>query len=233
MIKSVRRLGLVCCALVVGVADATTLGGIRAQSLVSQNVAATASAAVVVTCDNYTGTTGALLSSRAVTAAASCANAVWTTHVGTWTIQSNQAASSTTSNATATLNVGSADCTVQAVMTGLATVDASAGVVTSHNGTSTYLGAVLIKNSPDRIELRLYQFGVASIIATATTTIVTSNTLSLTRSASNVSVALNGTTVLTTTLTPTQSTALGTGKRSGLFGNNSSVRYDDFLVTNP
>jgi hypothetical protein len=215
------------------VAHAATLGGLPARSLAAVDATASAPTAMVVSCDNFTGTTGAAIGGRAVSVAAKCANAVWTAHIGSWTVQGNLAASAATANANATLNVGAVNCTVQVVITGLNSAGRLAGVVTSHDGSSTYLAAVLTKGSPDLIELRLYQSGAPTVIASASTTIVATDTLSISRNGASITVVLNGATILNASLNAAQLTALGSGQRSGLFGGNASVRYDNLVFTNP
>ena len=219
--------------LTVVAADAAALGGLSARTLAVVSQATSAGAPTVLGCDNFTGTTGASLSARAATVASNCGNAVWTSHIGAWTIQSNQAASAATADANATVNVGAANSSVQIDLISLNLAGRLAGVVASHNGTSTYLAAVLTKGSPDVIELRLYQAGTPTVIATGNPTIVTTNTLKMTRNGSALTVVLNAATILTATLTAAQVTALGSGQRAGIFGGNSTVRFDNLLVTSP
>lgn len=217
--------------LVVG--HAASLGGVSSVSLVAVNQAATASTSTILGCDDFTGTTGVSMSARAASGAVACANRVWLVHVGTWTIQANAAASSATVSAVATENTGTVDSSVQVVLASLNTGGRIGGVVLSHDGVSTYLAAVMIDGAPDRIELRTVITGVPTVVATVTPTFAATNTLVLARAGSSVTVSLNGTSVLTFTLSAAQLSSLGTGARAGLFGGNSSVRFDDFVVTAP
>ena len=91
----------------------------------------------------------------------------------------------------------------------------------------------MIDGSPDRVELRLVVSGTATVLATVNPTFATTNTLQFARSNSTVTVTLNGGSIINATLTAAQITSLGVGARAGLFGGDSSVRFDDFLVTSP
>ena len=220
-------------ALPVAVAQAASLGTITAKSLVVVGSASTVSAPAVLGCDNFTGTTGATMTARAATVAAACSSRVWSVHVGTWTIQTNRAASSATIDAVATENTATTNSTARVVLANLNTGGRSGGLVISHDGTSSYIAAVMIDATPDRIELRLYSAGVATLLTTINPTFATTNTLELSRNGGVVAVALNGTSVGSYSLSAAQLTSLGAGTRAGLFGGNASVRFDDFAVTTP
>ena len=216
-----------------GAAHASSLGTITAGTMLNTNQVTSVSAPAVVGCDNFTGTTGATIAGRAATAAAACASRVWTAHVGTWTIQTNKAASSATASAVVTQNLTTANTTAEAVITSLNTTGRTAGLVLSHDGASTYLAAVLIAGAPSRAELRIVAAGAPTVLSTVNTTIAATNTLRFARSGSSVTVTLNGTLIITATLAASDLTTLGTGARSGLFGGDANVRFDDFLATTP
>lgn len=209
------------------------MGTITAKSLVVIGSSSTVSTPTVLGCDNFTGTAGTTMAARAATVAAACSNRVWSVHVGTWTIQANQAASTTTVDAVATENVAATDATDRVVLANLNTGGRSGGLVLSHDGTSNYIAAVMIDAAPDRIELRLYNGGVASLLTTFNPTFAATNTLELSRSSAVLTITLNGTSVGSYTLSGAQLTSLGAGARAGLFGGNASVRFDDFAVTTP
>jgi len=219
--------------LIAGIAHATTLGSLTARSLLDIDPAASVTTPSTIGCDNFTGTTGATMAGRAATVAASCASRVWTVHVGTWTIQSNKAASSATASAAATQNTTTVNSTSTVVLSSLNTGGRSGGLVLSHDGASSYLAAVMIDGTPDRVELRLVVGGTSTVLVTVNPTFATTNTLQFARSGTSVTVTLNGTSIISTTLTAAQSTSLGAGARAGLFGGDSTVRFDDFLVTSP
>ena len=216
-----------------GVGYATTLGSLAARSMLGIDIATTVSTPAVIGCDNFTGTTGATMVARAATAAAACSNRVWTSLRGTWTIQSNKAASSATASAVVTEDTLTANSTGQVVLSSLNTTGRSAGLVLSYDGVNSYLAAVLISGSPNRAELRIVLSGTPTVLATATPAITASNTLSLSRSGSTVTVTVDGNTLITNTLSAPNVTSLGSGTRAGLFGGDANVRFDDFLVTSP
>ncbi|HSB85768.1 MAG TPA: hypothetical protein VLD86_05635 [Ilumatobacteraceae bacterium] len=220
-------------SLAIAAGNAASLGGITAVGLMSVSQGATVSTPAVIGCDNFTGTTGGSMNGRAATVASACSSRVWTAHVGTWTIQSNTAASSATVDAVATENTTTADSTASVVLSNLNAGSRSGGLVISHNGTDTFLAAVMINSAPDRIELRSYNAGTSTVLATSTPTFTASNTLQLSRSGAAITTTVNGVVINTYTLTSAQQTALGGGARAGLFGGNSSVRFDDFAVISP
>jgi hypothetical protein len=51
------------------------------------------------------------------------------------------------------------------------------------------------------------------------------------RSGSTITISLNGTVVLTHTLTPTQLTTLGTGTRAGLYSDSNNVRFSTITIS--
>jgi len=214
-------------------ASAAKLGTVTSAGLLSISQAANTGSPSILGCDDFTGTTGTTINDRAATVATACASRTWAVHLGTWTIQANSAASNNTTDAVATENTATASCTVTAVITNLNTGGRSGGLVLSHNGTSTYVAAVMIDATPDRIELRLYTAGVSTLLATYNPTFATTNTLQLSRNAAVVTTTLNGATAGTFTLSAAQLSTLAAGARAGLFGGNNAVRYDDFLVTSP
>ncbi len=224
---------LVAVLVTVAAGHAASLGGLTAASLLEISSLTSVPAPTVVGCDNFTGTNGASLSARAATVAAACSNRTWTVHVGTWTIQSNRAASSATANAVATENTTTVDSTVQVALLSLNTGGRSGGAVLSHDGASSYLAAVMIDATPDRIEVRLVSAGAPTVLITLNPTFATSNTLQLARTGAALSITLNGAAVGAYTLTSPQLTALGPGARAGVFGGDSSVRFEDFVVTTP
>ena len=243
MARSGRRaaaLGLtaVLVALALLAADAATLGGLTPRTLASFNVNATAPTPTIVGCDNFTGTNGATLNGRAVTVAANCANRTWTTHVGTWTIQTNQAASSATGSPITTLNTASTEATATVVLANLNTTGRVAGIVMNHNGgaglTASFLQVLVTAGAPSRVDLRIFALGIslAPVASNTNVTLAATNTLSLSRVGSAITVRLNGAVVLTYTLTATDVLNLGNG-RSGLVGGDANVRFDDFVVTVP
>ena len=104
---------------------------------------------------------------------------------------------------------------VQVVLANLNTGGRVGGVVISHNGLSNYLAAVMIDGSPDRVEVRLYNLGLPTVLSTFTPAFGATNTLRLSRNGSTLNVTLNGTVAGGVTLTTTQLLLLGSGTLSG------------------
>ncbi|HEX2783681.1 MAG TPA: hypothetical protein VHN36_08850 [Ilumatobacteraceae bacterium] len=215
------------------VANAATLGGATAKSLLATSPSSSVGAPTTIGCDNFTGTDGTSLSGRSATVATACSSQVWTVHVGAWTIQANGAVSDATASAVASENTSTVDSTAQVVISSLNTGGRIGGVVLSHDGTANYLAAVMIDGAPDRIELRLVAGASVTVLTTLNPVFATSNTLSLSRSGATLTVNLNGVVVGGATLTSTQVATIGAGARAGLFGGSASVGFDDFSVTAP
>jgi hypothetical protein len=231
-------LTVVLVALALLAADAATLGGLAPRTLASFNVNGTVTTPTIVGCDNFTGTTGATMNGRAVTVAANCTNRTWTTHVGTWTIQANQAASSATAGAVATLNTASTAATATVVLASLNVTGRVAGIVMDHNGgagaTASFVQVLVTAGAPSRVDVRIFALGisVAPVASNTNVTLAATNTLSLSRVGTAVTVRLNGAVVVTYTLTATDVLTLANG-RAGLVGGDANVRFDDFVVTVP
>ncbi len=214
-------------------AYAASVGGLASASILSFAQAGASGAPTVIGCDNFTGTTGATIDARAATTATSCAGRTWAVEAGAWTIQSAKAAPNATADAVVTLNTAQSSATVQTDLTAINANNRSGGVVLSHDGTSTYLAAVAVNTTTDRVDLKVVKSGTATTVATATASLAaTTTTLRMTRSGTTVTVWVNGTSVLTHTLSTANNSAL-TGGRAGLIGGSSSVRFDDVLVTSP
>ena len=215
------------------VANAATLGGATAKTLLATSPSSSVGAPTTIGCDNFTGANGTLLSGRSATLATACSSQVWTVHVGTWTIQSNAASSDATASAVATENTATVDSTVQVVLSNLNTGGRVGGVVLSHDGTANYLAAVMIDGAPDRIELRLVAGASVTVLTTINPVFAATNTLSLSRSGATLTVTLNGAAVGGATLTSPQLTTIGAGARAGVFGGSVGVGFDDFSVSVP
>ena len=163
------------------VANAATLGGASAKTLLATSPSSSVGSPTIIGCDNFTGVNGTSLSGRSATVATACSSQVWTVHVGAWTIQSNGAASDATASAVATESTATVDSTVQVVLSNLNTGGRVGGVVLSHDGTANYLAAVMIDGAPDRIELRLVVGASVTVLTTINPAFTATNTLSLSR----------------------------------------------------
>ncbi len=215
------------------VANAATLGGATAETLLVTDPNSTVVAPATIGCDNFTGANGTSLSGRSATVAAACSSQVWTVHVGAWTIKRDSASSDATPSAVATETTATVDSTVQVVLSGLNKGGRVGGVVLSHDGVANYLAAVMIDGAPDRIEVRLVAGASVTVLTTINPKFKATNTLSLSRSGAILTVTLNGASVGGATLTSTELTTIGAGARAGVFGGSVGVRFDDFAVTAP
>lgn len=217
-------------AVVVGFAAG--LGALSSETLGSFSEALAPVVPQLVTCDNFDAGGGSL-SGRAVSSAASCGSAVWTVHVGTWSVGSGLVDSDGTTDGVATLDVGLTNVRIEAMITGADSGSRAGGVVVDHDGGSTYLAAVLVGDSPVRVDLILMSAGVPTTVATANVTVGPSSTLSLTRDGSLAIVHLDGLTVVSYTLSAGDSATLGSSTRAGLYASSLSVQFDNLRVTTP
>lgn len=214
-------------------ATAATLNGVSSRTLVSLNVNAAAVTPSILGCDNFTGTTGVSINGRFGSLVKACTLTAWSVHSGTWRISANRAYSSTTSPSIATQATASQNSTARVTLLSLNTGGRSGGVVASHDGVNTYLAAVMIDAVPDRVELRLINAGASTTLMTVLPTFLATNTLQLVRSGTAIAVVLNTATVISYQLSAAESQTLGPGDRTGLFGGNASVFFDDYLASNP
>jgi hypothetical protein len=210
---------------------AAGLGVLNSGSIGSWSESQTANSPTVISCDDFTGADGAL-SGRSVADPTACGSYAWTTHVGTWSVISDEAAADGTSGANATLDVSVINATVHATISGLV-ASRDGGLVLNHDGASTFLAAALLAGGGGTVELRLVDLGVGTTLASAALALTAADELSLTRDGSAVTVRVNGVTMISHTLTGGESATLGTGGRAGLYASNSNVLFDDLRVTTP
>ncbi|MCH7789533.1 MAG: hypothetical protein IH940_08835 [Acidobacteria bacterium] len=214
-----------------GAGRAATLGGVSSGTLISSDSSSTPNTPTIEACDNFSGSNGESMSGRTVVDSVACSDRVWTSHSGTWSIKANKGASTSTSPAVVTVGTEFQNGTTRVDVSNVNTGSRLGGLVASHDGTSTYLAAVMINDSPDRVELVIVVDGTSTVIATSNPTFAATNRLVLTRFGAAVAVSLNSTTTINTTLSASQVTSLGSGGRSGLFGGHQSVQFDDFVAT--
>jgi hypothetical protein len=221
-----------------GSASASTLGGAVPASLLTRDQASTATTPTVLACDDFSraAPTGANLSSRPPQLPATCGTTTWTTPTGTWTVSAGQATTAgTTPNSTAAINVGRGDLVrAQATVVGANVATRSAGVLIGQaNNGNTYLAGVLVGAA--EVQLRYFDGKSSSVLATATTTVGGTTTVSISRSGTSVSVGVDGSTPLTFVLSSAQATALS-GNRAGLYwgsGSSGAPGFTHFSVTTP
>jgi hypothetical protein len=217
-------------AAVVGFAAG--FGGLSSDSLGSWSEALAAEAPAVITCDNFAGP-AAPLDGRAVESFARCGALTWTEHVGAWAVVAGSAQSDGTADAVATLPAGATAATVAATVWGVDSGSNRGGVVVDHDGTNTFLAAVVVGDAPVHVDVLLTDHGVPVTLASADVAIGASTTMALTRSGSSVIVVVDGVRVLDETLDAAAIALLGAGDRAGLYASSASIQFDNLRVTTP
>ena len=216
-IVSLRTIVTVLAAVTIGalgVASASSLGGIVPKSITSVNASSSAGTPTVLSCDDFSraAATGTALVSRPVQLPATCGAAA-------------------TANATATVSAGQTNASAQATVLNMNGASRAAGVAIDHTGsTRTFLAAVM--SGPSTLNLQLSTSGTMSTLATASVTFAASNVLRITRNGSAVTVSIDGTQKIAFTLTAGQISTLSSGTRAGLYwSSGSTVKFTNFLLT--
>ncbi len=190
----------------------------------------TTTAPTAIGCDTFTtgGPTGNNLDERPQ----QCGNGLWNADSGEWTIVGNGRVRTRHDDATATIEVGSAFVTVQATVEHSNGANRAGGVSLSHNGSRReHLAAVIV--GPGTLQIRLVRNTNYTVLASAAITPNVSQVVRFTRIGNNLTVRLNGTIVLTYTLTAAQASQ-ATGTRAGLYQEEgTALRYSNFFVTAP
>ncbi len=209
------------------VAGAQPVGPVTSKVLTAFSMAASTGAPNVLTWANFTGTTGTNLSGQALNG-----SGTWIVTAGTWTIQSNAAATTSVALARIDTNVGTQNATALATLT--FGVSANAGLVALNNGTN-FVYALYSTATGGTITLTK---STGSTVVLSTVTGVgtpTSASMKLDASTTTLKVSFAGNVVLSYTLTAAEITALKgtTNNRFGLIANKDTVtRFDDFHVDN-
>jgi hypothetical protein len=233
--RSHLPLAVVTTAVVVGAfgsASAASFGGLRAGTIFTSSAAVTNAAPAVLACDNFAlaAATGAALDNRPGQVPSNCANAVWTVHSGTWTIATGQL-QVRTNDSSATVAAGGVDVSAQTtVLNANAGRTRAAGVAINHSGASqVFLAGVVV--SGNLAQLRLVSGTTVTTLATAAATVGAASVVRLTRQGTAITLRVDGSVVLTFTLTPAQVATL-TGTRTGLYwSRGNSLRFTDFVAT--
>lgn len=216
-------------AAVVGFAAG--FGGLSSEALGSWSESLAVEAPTVITCDNFAGP-DASLAGRAVQSVAACGTATWTEHQGSWGVVAGVAQSDGTSDAVATLPAGGA-VTVGVTMLGADAGSSSGGVVVDHDGTDTFLAAIVVDDVSPHLDLVLMDHGSPTTLSSANISIGASATMALTRDGSTVDVDIDGVRVLTESLDAGAIALLGVGDRAGLYASSASIQFDNLRVTTP
>jgi hypothetical protein len=206
--------------------------GVSSRTLFAFHDPAAVTAPPVVTCDNFakSSSRGNQLTGRPVQLPANCGPQSWETNTGTWKITGGRL-DSTGTNATATLNAGVTDASVEATFSNANSAGRVGGVLVAHSGGSSprYLAAVLA--GPNGVQLRLSDGAALTTIATSTASYGSTTRLRLTYVGGTAQVAIGGVIVLIAVLTPTQQALLAGSTRAGLYDTQGSVKFDDILIT--
>ena len=238
LIRRAQLLSVVCAATAVlatvTVAFATSLGGATSKSLLAFDAAASNLAPGVITCDGFSrpAATGSALASRPVQLPANCGAFTWTSHLGTWTISSGQLGAAT-ANATATISTGQTNISAEATILNANAAGGIAGIAIDHTGaTRIYLVGAL--SGPSTTQLLLVNGSPITTLATAAATITATTVVRVTRIGTAVTVSVNGTALINSTLTSVQVTTLAGGTRVGLYWNSgATIRFTNILATQP
>lgn len=217
-------------AVVVGFASG--LGGVESGSLQSWSTQLAVNAPTVLVCDNFDETDGDL-DGRPVSTAVKCGFDTWSAHVGTWTVGGGAVVSDGTAAATATMPVAQADGTVAVLVQGADSGGEAGGVVSGHDGTDSYLAAVMVGDVTPRVDLLLVAGGISTTLATVSITVPSAAVLALTREGADIAVLMDGAPTLSYTLSAGDIAALGPGTRAGLYASSNSVQFDNLRVTTP
>lgn len=231
-----RTLGTLVAIVVVGgltAASAASLG-VSASSLTAYTDRAVIAAPPIITCDNFAKPSirGNLVDGRPVQLPPQCGNQSWVTNTGTWRLTGGRA-NATGAHATVTLNAGRTDVSAEGTFINANSANRVGGITIAHSGGTSprYLAAVLA--GPNGVQLRISDGTTVTTIATGTATYGATTRLRVTLTGGVVTISLAGTVLLTHTLTAAQAALIAGNTRAGLYDNQGSVRFDDFLVTNP
>ena len=207
------------------VAFAASTNGLSPRTLGAWTIPGGTGAPTVVTWDSFTGTNGTSLSGRALSGGGN-----WVVNGGTWTIQTNRAASTSATRARISVAGGNQNRSALATLT--IGASARAGLVALDSGTA-YIYAVYSKASSGTMQL--YKFsGSATLLASVTGIgLPATAEMKLDASTNTIRVSFAGVQVLSYTLTAAEITTFknAANNRYGLIADADSVtRFDDFHV---
>ena len=207
--------------------------GVSASSLTSFTDRAVIAAPPVIACDNFARPSikGNIIDGRPVQLPPQCGNQTWVKNTGTWKLTGGKA-NAAGAHATITLNAGRTDVSAEGSFINANTSNRVGGITIAHSGGTTprYLAAVLA--GPTGVQRRISSGSAVTTIAIGTASYGSTTRLRVTLSGGVVTISLAGTVLLTHTLTVAQAALIAGNTRAGLYDNQGSVRFDDFLVTN-
>ena len=207
------------------IGHASSFGGLTAASLGAWTHPVDPIVPLAAGCDDFDGP-GGDLDGRTTPC-----GSTWVATGSNWSV-SNGTVTATGNAGVATVDVGSNNATVSVDVIGGAANNRRGGVVIAHSPAGpSYLAAGL--EGPDGVRVTLVSGNTSTTLATAAVPIGEVARLVLTRSGADVSVAVDGLTRVTVTLTDRQQAAL-TGTGAGLFKTQGTPgEFDNFEVTVP
>jgi hypothetical protein len=233
--RAIIGFGVIVVSLVLATAQlssAATLGGVSSEQLGAWDLPGGTGAPTVAAWDDFTRPAEVDLDGQA----SGGGGPAWSVVSGTWTNGADQTSASQqsadTASAAIVVDCGNPDLTVTAVLTG-PTADAT-GLVVKRVGSS--LLVVQHRDQADgTLEIARIIDGTTTVMATATNVgWVSPGTLSATYDGGEMTVRLDGTTRLTSTLTPADASTFGPSTTAGLVaGNDQQTLFDDFRCEHP
>lgn len=205
--------------------SAASLNGIVTAKIGAWTIPGSTGAPTVVTWTGFTGSNNTRLSGANLEGGGS-----WVADIGTWTIQSNQAATNSVSLANMSVDVGSNSASAWATLTFGAT--ARAGVMALDNG-GVAIYALYSKGSGGTIQLYKYSGGQVLLATVTGVGTPTSAVMGLDATTNVMRVSWNGAVVLSYTLTASEvgTFKTGTNHRFGIIADSDSLtRFDNFHV---
>lgn len=187
--------------------------------------------AVLPVCDTFSlsAPTGSALNNRPTRPVNACRPLTWTVHSGSWSINSSGLAASGNSTAVATLEGGTQATSATVTVTNAAN-NSEAGVVINHNGSNTYLAAVL--EGRNSVSLRFVYGGLSTTLDTVNVSFPASTSITVTRSGWTLTVKVGTATVMTYNLNLVHVLLLGSGTRVGVWSEGTTgLRLTKIVAT--
>jgi hypothetical protein len=212
-------------------ASAASLG-VTSRRLMAFSDPNTVAAPPVISCDNFARPTvrGNQLDGRPVQLPAACGTSTWQINTGTWRITGGRADASG-ANATATIPAGRTEVSVEASFINGNNASRVGGVTLAHSGGTSPRFLAVALAGPNGVQIRISNGTTVTTIATATATYGSPARLRATLKAGVVTVSVNGVVVLTHTLSAANLALINGNTRAGLYDDQGSMKFDDFLLT--
>lgn len=225
-------------------ASAASLGGLTTTNLLATAIAATTNAPTVVAWENFNGSAGANLAGTVTDGGAK----TWSAPRCTWTIQANRARS-TSGDCPLVINSGIFNSSSEVTIVRSGTTWDAGLIMNSNTAATQFLTLEYTSTSNGSLELwkfngawtqlggvtNLYPGGVGTAPASVTLRLASPAPVSP-ATTSVLTASLNGTALLTATLSAADQTLYknGTHTSAGLYTfNDSASRFDDFHLETP